>query len=98
MLHFIKDNLFLSVYIGYIIAVSLTAFIAYAADKRKAIRGAWRIPEATLLGLSFFGGALGGYFAMQTVRHKTKKWYFHFINIIGLLWQIGVLALLLVRR
>lgn len=97
MTDFLEKNRFLVFYIGYLIAVSLIAFITYAADKSKAKRGAWRIPEATLLGLSFIGGALGGYIAMQTVRHKTKKWYFHFVNIIGLIWQLGALAFLLIR-
>lgn len=82
-------------YIGYLIGVSLVAFFAYAIDKSKAKRGAWRIPEKVLLALSFIGGAAGGYLAMNTVRHKTKKWYFHAVNVIGLAWQVGLLAFLL---
>jgi uncharacterized membrane protein YsdA (DUF1294 family) len=84
----------LCVYAIYLAVLSLTAFIAYAADKNKAKRGTWRIPEATLLSLSFFGGAVGGYLAMQTVRHKTKKWYFHFVNLLGLIWQAALLVYL----
>ena len=38
-------------------AVSVIAFILYGADKSRARRGAWRIPEKVLLGFSFFGGA-----------------------------------------
>ena len=85
----------LCVYAIYLAVLSLAAFIAYAADKNKAKRGAWRIPEATLLALSFFGGAVGGYLAMQTVRHKTKKWYFHFVNLLGLAWQALLLVYLI---
>ncbi|MBR4943624.1 MAG: DUF1294 domain-containing protein [Clostridia bacterium] len=84
----------LTVYTIYLAVLSLTAFILYAVDKWKAKRGAWRIPEATLLGLSFLGGAIGGYLAMQTVRHKTRKWYFHFVNIIGIIWQAALLGYL----
>ena len=94
MVEFLKTNGIL-LYVGYLAVVSLVAFVAYAIDKDKARRGAWRIPEKTLLGLSFLGGAAGGYFAMNTVRHKTKKWYFHAVNVIGLAWQFGLLVFLL---
>ena len=49
----------LYIYLGAVFALSAAAFIAYGADKSKARRGAWRIPEKVLLGLSFFGGAAG---------------------------------------
>ena len=58
--------------------MSLITFFLYGIDKSKAKRGAWRIPEKTLLMLSFFGGALGGSLAMSLLRHKTKHWYFRF--------------------
>ena len=74
-------------YLIYLIVLSLVTFFVYLTDKKKAQKGAWRIPEATLLLLSFIGGAVGGYAAMQLARHKTKKWYFHLVNIIGILWQ-----------
>ena len=45
-----------------------------------------------MLGLSFFGGGLGGYFAMFAVRHKTKHWYFHAVNFLGIAWQLGLLV------
>ena len=82
----------LKVYLGFLAVMAVIAFIAYAADKRKAKKRAWRIPEKVLLALSFFGGAAGGYLAMYTVRHKTKKWYFHLINFIGLAWQAVLLV------
>ena len=76
--------------------IDILAYCFYAADKKKAKKGKWRIPEATLLGLSFFGGAIGGYLAMQTLRHKTKHWYFHAVNILGLIWQLALLAYLII--
>lgn len=69
--------------------ISIITYILYAVDKRRAKNKQWRIPEATLIGFSLLGGAVGGYFAMHTQRHKTKHWYFHFFNILGLIWQIG---------
>ena len=81
-------------YLIYLTAVSVITFFTYAVDKGKAKRGKWRISEKALLSLSFFGGALGGYLAMNLVRHKTKKWYFHFVHIVGLIWQMALLAYL----
>lgn len=71
-------------------AVSVAALIAYGADKWKAKRGKWRIPEKVLLLLSFFGGAVGGLSGMLLFRHKTRHWYFWFVNIVGLAWQTGL--------
>ena len=77
--------------------ISLITFIIYVVDKIKAQNGAWRIPEKTLLLFSFFGGALGGLLAMSIARHKTRKWYFHFVNILGLLWQVGLVLFLVYK-
>ena len=88
----------LIIYSCILAVMSALAFCFYAADKRKAKKGKWRIPEATLLGFSFFGGALGGYVAMYTVRHKTKHWYFHIVNLLGLAWQIALLVYLVIIR
>ncbi len=71
-------------------AISVITFVLYGTDKRKAIRGARRIPERVLLGFSFCGGAVGGLLGMSAFRHKTKHWYFWLINILGLLWQAGL--------
>jgi uncharacterized membrane protein YsdA (DUF1294 family) len=85
----------LKIYFIFLLVMSAVAFTAYAVDKLKAKRGAWRIPEKVLLSMSCFGGALGGYLAMHTVRHKTRKWYFHLINCLGLIWQVILLVYLL---
>ena len=82
------------VYTAYLFIISWIAFFVYAVDKKKAVKNRRRVPEKTLLGLSFFGGAIGGYLAMYLVRHKTRKWYFHFVNVCGLLWQIALWIIL----
>ena len=82
-------------FLAYIAVMSLAAFILYAADKKKAKKGKWRTPEATLLGVGFCGGALGALFAMNTLRHKTKHWYFWVVNVIGLILH-AVIAVWLV--
>jgi uncharacterized membrane protein YsdA (DUF1294 family) len=72
--------------------LSVITFFMYGADKFKAQRGKWRISEKALLISSFIGGAVGGFLAMQLFRHKTKHWYFNVVNILGLMWQIGLIA------
>jgi uncharacterized membrane protein YsdA (DUF1294 family) len=79
-------------YLIYLAVMSVITFFMYIADKKKAQKGKWRISEKALLCMSFFGGAAGGYSAMKLVHHKTKHWYFHAVNILGLLWQYGLLA------
>lgn len=56
----------------YYAVISFASVCAAVIDKRRARRrGARRIPEATLLGLAFVGGALFMYLTMLAVRHKT---------------------------
>ena len=45
-----------NIYAVFLVVVSFITFCVYAADKKKAKKGAWRVPEKTLLCLSFFGG------------------------------------------
>ena len=83
-------------YAGYLILLSLITFIAYGGDKKKAIKGAYRTKEKTLLLLSFFGGAFGGYPAMLVFHHKTKgeHWYFTFVNLLGIALHATLMVLL----
>lgn len=74
--------------------ISLVAFFAYGIDKRRAKRGRWRTKEVVLLGLSFFGGAVGALLGMKVFRHKTRHWYFWAVGILGLAWQCTVLIYL----
>ena len=60
----------------YLAAVNVVTFTVYGIDKRKARRGAWRIPEKTLFLLPLLGGSMGQLLGMNVFRHKTKHWYF----------------------
>ena len=60
----------------YLAAVNVVTFTVYGIDKRKARRGAWRIPEKTLFLLPLLGGGVGALLGMKVFRHKTKHWYF----------------------
>lgn len=83
----------------YLLTVNLAGFCLMGIDKRKAKRGAWRIPEKTLFLPAVLGGAVGCILGMRTFRHKTKHWYFKFgmpailvvqILLAGwLVWSLG---------
>ena len=63
---------------GYWIVINLIGLIMMGVDKKRAVRGAWRISEASLFGIALLGGALGCTLGMQFFRHKTKHWYFKY--------------------
>lgn len=62
----------------WLIIINIITFAFFGIDKKKAIDGKFRISESTLFLLSILGGSLGGFIAMHTFHHKTKKWYFKF--------------------
>ena len=64
--------------IYYLLAVNVLTFVVFGVDKRKARQGRWRVPEATLLGLTALGGSIGAWLAMQLFRHKTQKKKFRY--------------------
>lgn len=84
----------MKLYLIFLAALSVLALIFYGVDKLKARGGYWRISEAALLSLGFFGGAAGALLGMKLWRHKTRHWYFWAINLLGLLWQIIILIIL----
>ena len=67
----------LSIYLSLINAL---AFLLMLADKQRAKKHRWRIPEAVLLGAAALGGSVGALFGMWLFHHKTRKAKF-FITI-----------------
>lgn len=57
----------------YFVVINLIGFFIMWLDKRKAIKGSWRIPEKTLFIITGLGGGIGTIAGMYTFRHKTKK-------------------------
>lgn len=83
----------------YLLIINAVSFILMLADKRKAKKNAWRIPEATLMGVAAIGGSLGGMLGMQLFRHKTKHPKFSIgipvllaLHIALLVWLIPKIA------
>ncbi len=64
------------------------------ADKQRARKGAWRIPESTLFTIAIIGGSIGSILGMRTFRHKTRHWYFVYGMPFILIMQIVLIAVL----
>ena len=90
-------KLFWQILSYYLIAVNVLAFVLMGIDKRRARRGAWRVPEKTLFLLPLLGGSIGALLGMRVFRHKTKHWYFVWGVPAILLAQIALAAWLLYR-
>ena len=71
----------------YLLIINAAGFLVMTVDKLYAKKNMWRIPERTLLGMAVFGGSIGVWAGMYTVRHKTKH----------LKFVIGVPAILAVQ-
>ena len=65
-------------------------FLLYGIDKRKAVRGTWRISEACLISLSFLMGSLGATYGMILFNHKTKKMKFRLLVPLSFVVNIGI--------
>ena len=63
---------------AYLVIVNLLGFAVMGIDKKRAIRGAWRISEASLFLTALVGGSLGCTLGMHYFHHKTKHWYFRY--------------------
>ena len=74
-----------TVLLVWLAVINLLTFIVYGADKRRARKGKWRVPEKTLFLLPLLGGSVGALLGMKVFRHKTKHWYF--------VWGIPIILL-----
>lgn len=74
------------------VAMSVIGFVLMGADKRRAEKGAWRIPEKVLFGVSFLLGGVGSLVGMFVFRHKTKHASFRILLPLSALWSLAVTA------
>lgn len=65
-----------TVLLVWLAVINLLTFIVYGADKRRARKGKWRVPEKTLFLLPLLGGSIGALLGMRVFHHKTRHWYF----------------------
>ncbi|MBQ8358361.1 MAG: DUF1294 domain-containing protein [Oscillospiraceae bacterium] len=81
--------------IGYLLLINAVAFVLMLADKQKARKKKWRIPESTLIASAVIGGSLGALAGMYIFRHKTKHPKFTIGIPVILVIQIIIAILLL---
>ena len=79
----------------YLLLINAVGFGVMLYDKYLAKNNLWRIPEKTLLGIAAFGGSIGCWLGMYTVRHKTKHLKFTLGIPLIIAIQIGIAAFLL---
>lgn len=60
----------------YLFLVNIAGLAFMGIDKSRARKGAWRISEKMLFGISLIGGSVGTWVGMYMFRHKTRHWYF----------------------
>lgn len=56
----------------YFALINIAALIVMGADKLRACRHRWRIPERVLFLMAFLGGSVGSVLGMLLFRHKTQ--------------------------
>lgn len=57
----------------YLLIINALGLLIMLADKEKAKKHLWRIPESTLLTVAALGGSVGCYAGMRLFHHKTRK-------------------------
>jgi len=83
--------------IVYLLAINLIGLLIMYIDKRKAIKGSWRIPEKSLMIIALLGGSIGTMVGMYWFRHKTKKLKFILGFPIILITEIVLITYLLFK-
>ena len=78
----------------YLLTVNAIGYLLMLADKRKAQKKLWRIPESTLMLVAAIGGSIGSLAGMYTFRHKTKHLKFTLGIPAILILQLAALFLL----
>ncbi|WP_304526754.1 DUF1294 domain-containing protein [Halomonas sp. I5-271120] len=85
--------------LAWYLGASLVGFLAYAWDKRAAVRGHWRIAEAKLHLFDLAGAWPGSLLARKWLRHKTRKqpfiavfWVMAIANLGLLVWLFRAVA------
>lgn len=89
------NRVWMGYFIGVVPVLCLISFCSYGIDKSRALRKAWRIPEASLLFWDGLGGWIGGLIAQQKFRHKTKKVSYRIRYYLAIIVNVGVVIWLL---
>lgn len=88
--------MFPDILLFYLGVVNLAAFGLFGADKRRARKHRWRIPERRLFAFALAGGSLGALAGMYVFRHKTRHRSFSWGIPLLFLAQAGLLAWMMI--
>lgn len=80
----------------YLLIVNAAGFLCMLADKHRARKKLWRIPERTLIAIAILGGSIGVLLGMYTFRHKTK--HLKFTMGVPLILAVQVVAAVWILR
>ena len=78
----------------YLLIINAIGCILMLADKIKAKKNRWRIPEATLFLVAAIGGSIGSLIGMYAFRHKTR--HFSFVFGMPLILAVQIVAFVLI--
>lgn len=67
------NSKFIFLFLIYFIVISVVSTALTVIDKKRAVKGKWRISEKVLIITALFGGGLFELITMKLIRHKTKK-------------------------
>lgn len=76
--------------LGYYLLMNLVLYLAMCIDKKRAIKGKWRIPEKNLFLLAALGGGIGGMVALVQKHHKNRHLSFILIYLITSIFHIAL--------
>lgn len=78
--------------ISYLVIINIVSFSMFYADKQKAKKHLWRIPESTLIISALIGGSFGAFAAMKLFRHKTKHAKFYILIPVFMVLHIFIIV------
>ena len=79
-----------------LLIINAAAFLLMLADKHRARKKLWRVPENIFLLFALLGGSVGILAGMYAFRHKTRKPKFYIgvpvilaAQILFIVWRMG---------
>ncbi|MDD4570163.1 MAG: DUF1294 domain-containing protein [Tepidanaerobacteraceae bacterium] len=78
--------------LAYLFLINTVGIVLMYWDKKRAVKGEWRIKEKTLFNIALLGGSIGILLGSKQFRHKTHHKLFKYGTPAILTFQIAVLT------